>query len=146
MTDEIEKLSRRRRILLAAYGTLFLVFQGMVFNSLDAPMSTWRPVDWAKAAGFAGWSTTLILVLATGGLLFRGSAAAHAALNDELTTANRNAGYRAGYWVVLASIAICFVLGQFEATNLAETVRVLFAIAVATPAIRFAALERRQGA
>ena len=146
MTDDIEKLSRRRRIVLASYGTLFLVFQGAVFNSLDAPMSAWRPVDWAKAAGFAGWSMTLIFVLATGGLLFRGSAAARAALNDELTTANRNAGYRAGYWAVLASIAICFALGQFEATNLAETVRVLFAIAVATPAIRFAALERRQGA
>jgi len=146
MTDDIEKLSRRRRIVLAGYGILFLVFQGVVFRSLDAPVALWRAVDWAKAAGFVGWSGTLIFVLATGGLLFRGSPAARAAMNDELTIANRKAGYRAGYWAVLASTAICFVLVQFEATTVSEALRVLFAIGVATPAIRFAGLERRQGA
>lgn len=146
MTDEIEKLSRRRRVILAVYGLLFLVFQAVVFRSLDAPVELWRPVDWAKAAGFAGWSASLIVVLATGGMLLRGSAATRAAMNDELTIANRSAGYRAGYWAVLVSTAICFVLVQFEATNVSEALRVLFAIGVATPAMRFAVLERRQGA
>lgn len=147
MTEDVEKLSRRRRVILATYGIAFLAFQGIAFQSLDQPVEQWRPVDWAKAAAFIGWSATLIFIFTTGGLLFRGrTASARAALNDELTYANRDAGYRAGFWAMLIVLFVLFVLGQVFELNRNEVLRLTFAIGVAMPACRFAGLERRQGA
>ena len=145
MTDRVEILTRRRLVMLAIYGIMFLAFQSIVFTSLDAPVSDWRPVDWAKAAGFVGWSLTLIWVLASGGLVFRGwSPDVRAALNDELTQANRAFAYRVGYWTVLAVLMALFVLSQFFALERSEVLRLTFAIAVAMPACAFAGRERKQ--
>ena len=55
MTVEIEKLTRRRRMVLATSGLLFIILQPTVYNTLDAPMATWRAVDWVKASSFALW-------------------------------------------------------------------------------------------
>lgn len=146
MTDRIDTLTRRRRVVLAIYGITFLAFQSIVFTSLDAPVSNWRPVDWAKAAGFAGWSVTLMWILASGGLAFRGwSTEVRAALNDELTQANRAFAYRVGYWSVVIVLALLFVLSQFFDLSRSEVLRLTFAIAVAMPACAFAGRERKQG-
>lgn len=145
MTDRIELLTRRRRVVLAIHGITFLAFQAIVFTSLDAPVSEWRPVDWAKAAAFAGWSLTLIWILSSGGMLFRGSSAdVRAALNDELTKANRAFAYRIGYWAMLAVLALLLVLSQFFDLERNEVLRLSFAIGVAMPACAFAGRERRQ--
>ncbi len=146
MSEDIERLSRKRRIMLATYGVAFLGLQAILFEPLNDPAMTWRPVDWALAAGFVGWSVTLLYVLATGGLLFRGrSAETRAAMNDELTQANRNAGYRAGYWAMLAVAAVLYVLSQIFDLSTQECLKLVFAIGVAMPACRFAGLEQKQG-
>ena len=147
MTDEIDKASRRRRIVLASYGTLFLAFQELYFRRLDAPFAAWRPIEYVWAALYVAWSATLIYVLATGGLPFRRrSPEAHRALNDELTEANRRFAYRAGYWMLLGSIALIYVLSRFTDWTVGEALRLLFAFGVAMPAVVFAGKERRQGA
>ena len=147
MTDTIDTLSRRRRILLATYGIMFLGLQGVLFGKLDDPIEAWRPIHYATAAGYLGWSATLAYVLATGGLLFRGrTPEVRAALNDELTTANRRFGYQAGYWFLMGSIALIYVLSQFTSWTLPEALRILFAFGVAMPAVAFAGKERKQGA
>ena len=142
---EVDRLSRNRRILLAAYGVMFLSLQAVVFNRQDDPIAQWRPIHWTFAVGYIGWSFTLIYVLATNGALFRGSPQAAAALNDELTQANRAFAYRIGYWSVLIVLAALFVLGQFFELSRSEVLRVTFAVAVAMPACAFAGRERRQG-
>ena len=87
----------------------------------------------------------LIWVLASGGLVFRGwSPDVRAALNDELTQANRAFAYRVGYWTVLAVLMALFVLSQFFALERSEVLRLTFAIAVAMPACAFAGRERKQ--
>ena len=44
MAVEIEKLTRRRRMVLAASGLLFIILQPAVYATLDAPMAVWRAV------------------------------------------------------------------------------------------------------
>jgi hypothetical protein len=147
MTENIETLSRRRRILLSVYGISFMGLQALFFQRLDAPLETWRPVQYAFAAGYIGWAGTLIYVLATGGFLFRGrSAATRAALNDELTVANRRFAYWAGYVIMMGTIVVLYVLSRLDATNLQEALRVLLAIGAAVPAVVFAGRERKQSA
>ncbi|BCW89790.1 hypothetical protein sos41_29570 [Alphaproteobacteria bacterium SO-S41] len=147
MADDIEKLSRRRRVILALYGILFLGLQAVLFKKLDDPIELWRPIHYAYAASYLGWSGTLIYIFSTGGLLFRGrSPEARAALNDELTEANRVAGYKAGYWAVLIVAFVLFVLSQTYGVTAQEALRITFAVGVAMPACRFAGLERKQGA
>ena len=145
MTAEIEKLTRRRRLVLTASGLLFLLLQPRVFNTLDAPIELWRTVDWVKAGSFLLWSGMLILVLVSGGFPFRRlSSSTRAALNDELTRANRRAGYMVGYWAMMACALVMFVMVQTGLSNANECLRYLFAFGVAIPAVRFARLERRQ--
>lgn len=145
MTVEIEKLTRRRRMVLTTSGLLFIILQPTVYNTLDAPMATWRVVDWVKASSFALWSAMLILILLTGGFPFRKlSQATRSALNDELTRDNRRVGYMAGYWAMMIAATVLFALAQADFITPSECLRYLFAIGVAFPAIRFAALERRQ--
>jgi hypothetical protein len=147
MTEDIDTLSRRRRMILALYGILFLGLQAVLFKTLDDPFEQWRPIHFALAAGYIGWSGTLIYIFTTGGLLFRGrSAEARAALNDELTQANRVAGYKAGYWAMLAVALMLYVLTQVYGVSAQEALRITFAIGVAMPACRFAGLEKTQGA
>lgn len=147
MSDDIEKLARRRRIILATYGMLFIALQPSIFLPLDDPFETWRPVHFALAAGFLGWSGTLIYILATGGLLFRGrSEAARAALNDELTSANRRAAYRSTYWMLLGTIALLYLIQLYKPFDVREVLRLLFAFGVAMPAMVFAGKEKKQGA
>ena len=147
MTNEIDRLARRRRIILATYGMTFLAFQSLFFQMLDDPFETWRPVHYACAAGFIGWSATLVYILATGGFLFRGrSPEARAALNDELTAANRRVAYRSGYWMLMAMIAILYGLNRANLMSEPESLRLLFAFGVAMPAVTFAGKERAQGA
>ena len=147
MTDYIENLSRRRRIILVVYGIMFLGLQGVIFQKLDDPFEVWRPIHYAYAASYVGWSATLLYIFATGGLLFRGrTAEARAALNDELTEANRVAGYKAGYWAMLIVALVLYVLTQVYGVTAQEALRITFAVGVAMPACRFAGLERKQGA
>ncbi len=147
MTDEIEKASRRRRILLGTYGLVFLAFQELYFSRLDAPFAAWQPIEYVWATLYVAWSATLIYVLASGGLPFRRrSPEARRALNDELTEANRRFAYRAGYWMLLGSIAVIYALSRFTDWTVGEAMRLLFAFGVAMPAIAFAGKERRQGA
>lgn len=132
-------------MVLTTSGLLFIILQPTVYNTLDAPMATWRVVDWVKASSFALWSAMLILILLTGGFPFRKlSQATRSALNDELTRDNRRVGYMAGYWAMMIAAAAPFALAQADFITPSECLRYLFAIGVAFPAIRFAALERRQ--
>lgn len=147
MSDEIDRLSRRRRIVLGLHSILFLGLQSVLFGRLDRPVAMWRAVDWVTAAGFLAWSASLIYVLATGVFLIRGrSPEVRAALNDELTAANRAIAYRTAYWMVTATIFVMYVLSQFFELTLAEALRILFAFSVAMPAAAFAGRERKQGA
>jgi len=145
MTVEIEKLTRRRRMVLAASGLLFVILQPAVYATLDGPMAVWRAVDWVKASSFVLWSAMLILILLTGGFPFRKlSQATRAALHDELTRDNRRGGYMAGYWAMMIAAVVLFAMAQADFVSPNECLRYLFALGVAFPAIRFAALERRQ--
>lgn len=126
---------------------MFLALQGVIFQKLDDPFEVWRPIHYAYAAGYVGWSATLIFILATGGFLARGrTPEARAALNDELTAANRRSGYQVGFWFVMGAIPVLYALSRLDLTTLPEALRVLFAIGVAMPAVAFAGLERRQDA
>ena len=147
MSDAIDKLSRRRRIVLATCGLAFLALQAPFFTRLDAPFEVWRTVDFVYAAGFVVWAAMLIFVLATGAFLFSGrTPETRAALNDELTAANRRFAYRAGYWMLMGGIVVIYALSRFTDWTLEEALRLLCAFGGAMPAVAFAGKEREQGA
>lgn len=146
MSDDFEKISRRRRGALAVYGIMFLALQGIAFKRLDDPVALWRGIHYTTAFGYMLWASTLIYILASGGFPFHGrSATAQAVLNDELTVANRRFAYQVGYWTLLAMTVVLFALAQSDQMTIPEAMRVTFAIGVAVPAIAFAGRERRQG-
>jgi hypothetical protein len=143
--DAVERMSGRRRTILAVYGTMFLVLQLNAFQRLDDPVAQWTALHWTTLAGYLTWAATLIVILSTGGFPFRGSAAQREAMNDELSRANRMSGYATGYWALLICVTVIFIANAIEPFPVNMAIRLAFAVGVATPAIRFAALEKRQG-
>jgi hypothetical protein len=147
MLETVDRLARRRRIMLATYGMSFLGLQEIIFTKMDVPIAEWQFGQYACALLYVLWAGSLFYVLKTGGFPFRRtSAETRAALNDELTAVNRRYAYQAGYWLVMATIVILYIMYQFGDLGVPETLRLLFAFGIAMPATAFAGREKRQGA
>ena len=138
----VERLQRGRSRVLLATSLLFLLWQGLFLserwggNSVSAEVS--------KTASFVVWAVLVLVVLVTGGgLVKRGGASVRAAMNDELTQANRRAALMFGYWWVLGAAAVFYALALFVEIRLEDAAHVILTLGVAAPSIAFAVLERR---
>lgn len=141
--DDVEtadRLGRRRARVFAVHAILFVSWQGLFFTRpAEAPL---RAVDSVKISAWFVWALVLLLVLATGGSLFRGRKV-RALLNDELTRRNRAQAYVAGFWAAAISAIGLYLVDLFEVVTTREAIHLILSAAIGAALITFAARERR---
>ena len=138
--ERAERLGRRRARLFAVQAILFIGWQGSFFSR--SAESSMRTVDSVKISAWFVWALVLLLLLATGGSLFRGRKV-RALLNDELTRRNRAQAYVAGFWAAAISAIGLYLVDLFEAVASRDAIHFILSAAIASALITFAVRERR---
>lgn len=140
-TTQIERLQRRRLLLLAIAATAFLIWVSVDLWSNIMPGNR-RGNDLVRSIAFLLWICTLAAMLAGRDGLMR-QQTVRAALNDELTVAHRRTSLIVGYWLLVAAIAVIYVWSSFVAIAPRSVMALLLGLAVTAPTLCFVVLERR---
>lgn len=138
--EKIERLAQRRRILLMVSAGAFLAWQIPLMDSF----SQWQDggASLISLAGFLIWAASLIAVFVWGRKVGVRDPEARAALEDELTQANRARAFSFAYWVMLIGAAGLLALSQFQPVTGTEAAHIVVVLGVVAPLFRFAILER----
>jgi len=139
ISEDAERLSRRRARALPALGVIFLAQQA---SFLSMPAEASRPVDHVKISAWLLLTIALLAGLATGGAWFR-PRAVRELVNDESTRAHRQMGYVYGFWAAMGTALGLYVVNMFEPVSGRDAVHIIVTIAVATALLNFGMLERR---
>lgn len=138
----IERIAMRRRFGLMLCASAFLVWQVPMMDfseQLAAGDDMMKTI--ISLAGFAVWIVTLLMLVGPW-RPFKRDAKVEAALNDELTRANRAKAFIAGYVVMLVASAGLFALSHFEGVGGMDAAHIILVLGVAIPLYAFAFLER----
>ena len=139
ISEEAERLSRKRARVLPALAVIFLAQQA---SYLNMPAQSGRPVDQVKISAWLLLSIVLLVGLATNGAWFR-ARAVRELINDESTRAHRQAGFVYGFWGAMVSALALYVVNMFELVSGRDAIHVIVSIGIAAALIRFGTLERR---
>jgi hypothetical protein len=139
ITEEADRLSRRRARALPFLGIVFLAQQA---SFLSIPEASGRPVDHLKIGAWLVLTLVLLAGLATGGAWLR-PRAVRELINDESTRAHRNTAYSYGFWAAMGTALGLYVFAMFEPVSGRDAVHIIVTIAVATALLNFGMLERR---
>ena len=134
-----DRLTRRRARIIPVFAVLFLSGQAVYFGRLADPL---RTVDTVRISAWLAWAMALLLLLATGGGLFRG-AAVRALLNDETTRDHRLRALAFGFWFAMAACVAMYVTSVFEPVTAREAIHLILTFGVGPALLRFGMLERR---
>jgi hypothetical protein len=136
--DLAERLARRRARLLPVLGLFLVIQQSAYFAHGDGA----RLVDQVRIGAWVVMSVLILLILTTGGFLFR-RPEVRALLNDEGTLANRAAAFSTGFVCAMLSAIVLYVMqGAWEFTA-AEAIHLIVTAGLFSALTRFAVLERR---
>jgi len=141
--DDIEtadRLARMRAKLLPALAVIFIAQQGAHFMA-GAEDGT-RTVDLVRIGAWLFLSAILLVLLVTGGALFR-RRNVRALLDDDVTRANRAQALRLGFIATMIGGIVLYVITLFEPVSGREAIHLLMTIGIAGALIRFGHLERR---
>ena len=139
LSDEAERLSKRRARALPALGVIFLAQQA---SFLSMPEHAGRPVDHLKISAWLFLTVALLAGLATGGAWFH-PRPVRRLLNDESTRAHRQTAYVYGFWAAMGTALGLYVVDMFEPVSGRDAVHIIVTVAVATALLTFGLLERR---
>jgi hypothetical protein len=139
LSDEAERLSRRRARALPALAVIFFAQQA---SYLNMPAQSARPVDHLKIGAWLLLSIVLLVGLATNGAWFQ-PRAIRERINDESTRAHRQMGYVYGFWGAMLAALALYVLNMFEPVSGLNAVHVTVTSGIAAALLRFGMLERR---
>lgn len=139
ISEEAERLNRRRARALPALGVIFLAQQA---SFLSTPDQSARPVDRVKIGAWLLLSIVLLVGLATNGAWFR-PRAIREVINDESTRAHRQMAYVCGFWAAMLAALAVYVLNMFEPVSGRDAVHVVVTVGIASALVRFGMLERR---
>ncbi len=133
-----EKLTLRRARVSIVSGVFFLA---TMVSSLDIDLPVSRPETF-KLSAWIIWAAVLLLLLGTGGGLFRGRAV-RALMNDDSTLDNRRRAMVSGYWTTIAAAFVLYAISLFEPVSGREAIRLMLSAAVGASVIGFGKLELR---
>jgi hypothetical protein len=139
ISENAERLSRRRARALPALGVIFLAQQA---SYLSMPEQSARLVDHLKIGAWLLLSIVLLAGLATGGAWFR-PRAVRELVNDESTRAHRQTAYVYGFWAAMGTALGIYVVNMFEVVSGRDAVHIIVTAGVATALLNFGMLERR---
>ena len=139
ISEQAEKLSRRRARALPVLGLVFLAQQA---SFLSMPDEATRPVDHLKIGAWLVLSIVLLAGLATGGAWLR-PRAVRELINDESTRAHRQMAYLYGFWAAMGTAIGIYVVAMFEPVSGRDAVHIIVTAAVAAALLNFGMLERR---
>jgi hypothetical protein len=134
-----DRLSRRRSRIIPLLALLFISGQAMYFGNVAEPM---RNVDVVRISAWLVWALALLLLLATGGGLFR-KKSVRALMEDDVTIENRRRGIAFGYWTAMLTAVALYPLAMAENVTAREAVHIIVSLGIVGALIRFAMLERR---
>lgn len=137
--ETAERLSRRRARMLPVMAVLFLSGQTIFAIGPDDPS---RTVDQVKVAAWLVWALALLLLLATGGAVFR-SKSIRALMDDEATRAHRAQAYAVGFWVAIGTSIGIYALTAFDRVMPREAIHIILTASLAGALLTFGFLERR---
>ncbi|HYJ30148.1 MAG TPA: hypothetical protein VEW25_07400 [Allosphingosinicella sp.] len=135
-----DRLSRRRSRVIPLLALLFISGQAMYFGNVVAePM---RNVDAVRIGAWLVWALALLLLLATGGGLFR-SKSVRALMEDDVTVENRRRGIAFGFWTAMLTAVALYPLSMVEDLSAREAIHIILTFGIGAALLRFAVLERR---
>lgn len=137
--ETAERLSRRRARMMPVMAVLFLSGQTIFAIGPDDPT---RTVDQVKVAAWLVWAMALLLLLATGGGVFR-SKGVRALMDDETTRSHRARAYAVGFWLAVCTSVAIYALTAFDTVMPREAIHIILTISLAGALVTFGILERR---
>jgi len=144
MSDEVERRSRQRRVVLMVMASAFLIWQVPYMDAFASwERSGAAALALVSVAGFLAWGAGLAWLLVRGRVLVRGaSPGVRSALEDELVRANRTRAFNIGYVAAVGMAAVMFCLSLFYPVTGADAAHAVLIVGVVTPLYAFAVLER----
>jgi len=135
--EEAERMGRARSRIFFVLAMVFFAGQSMYFTS--------SPATRDSHARIGAWLILVILILlllATGGFVFRGRKVRDL-LNDETFRLNRLAAQATGFWVTIITALVVYVESIFEPMTFNEAIHIVVTLGVGAALISFAVRERR---
>lgn len=144
MSDEVERRSRQRRVVLMVMASAFLAWQVPYMDAFASWQATGATLLlFVSLAGFLAWGAGLAWLLVRGHVsVRRASPAVRSALEDELVRANRTRAFNIGYVAAVGMAAVMFGLSLFLPVTGADAAHAVLIVGVVTPLYAFAVLER----
>lgn len=137
-----ERVSRRRGRILFTQGLIFLIWQG-TYYAWGSTLQGDRLVDHVKISAWVAWVLVLLLMMATGGGLFRGREVRRL-INDEGSVDNRRRGQEAGFFAaILGGLAMYGINQYVEPVSALDAIHAILSVGVGVAMLRYGMLERR---
>ena len=141
--DEVAaRIERRTDRILKMSGLMFLAWQASYFAVFDQAERPLRTVDIIARAGYVAWACALLMLVATGGGLFR-SAEVRAILDDELARSQRADAYRNAFWALIVIALAAYVSTQVVEISSPLLAHVMLSAGVVVAVATLALLRRR---
>jgi membrane protease YdiL (CAAX protease family) len=135
--EAAERMGRARSRIFFVLAIIFFAGQSAYFAS--------SPLTRDSHARIGAWLILVILILlllATGGFLFRGRKVRDL-LNDETSRLNRLASQALGFWVTIITALAVYVESIFDPLTFDQGVHIIVTLGVGSALISFAVRERR---
>ena len=132
-----DRLSRKRSRLLPVIALVFISGQAMYLGNAAEPL---RTVDTVRIAAWLIWALALLLLLATGGGLFR-KKSVRALMEDEVTRENRRRGLAVGFWAAMLTAVVLYPLSLVDPFTAREAIHIVMSTGIGAALLRFAFLE-----
>ena len=136
--DLIERLQRRRTVLMLFQGLFFVIWQVSFYALHEAG----RTVDRVRIAAYFVWAVLLLAFLATGGG-WAYPRAVRRILDDEGTVANRRQGMVTGFWAAMGAALGCYVMNLWKPLVGRDVMHIVLTAGVGAALLTLAILERR---
>lgn len=130
MAMKAERMANRRSVAAIVMGTLLIVTQGMRMDAGGA-----GPIGWALTA-----LVTAIFLLWASGLL-RGTAV-RGILNDESSDVNRRRSLMIGFWNMMATAIVCYILSYVKDYGPRDAIQIIMTVGMSSALISFGVSEQ----
>lgn len=134
-----ERRTRSRARVMTVSAIFFIAMQASHYGQFNGS----RLVDQVKISAWFVWAIALLVVLATGGGLFRGRKVREL-MNDESTRAHRASAFAWGFWAAMAGTILLYGLTMIDpSTTARDAVHLILTFGVGAAILRFGILENR---